>query len=208
MQRPHVLLDYDGVLLRSPTLARYQAAASARFVQRHTQLSLATCHEVNAKFYRTYGHTVSLLRQMLKRNVSLEEYNDFVFSRARVRRLAPLLTRETVDHFQRFEGVLSAESWSVFTNAHATWVTETSRMCGLPVDEADVIAPTSLEHLKPNPIAYERVEGLFPPDTRFVFADDSFENLVQRQRWTCLTFDGRSGPDAILRALAAPRIRT
>ena len=193
MNKTQLLLDYDGVMLKNTNLSKYQLVRSAKFVQKHTHLTIGTCQHLNKKFYPTYGHTVTMLNKMFNKKVTIEEYDDYVFNKKSISRLDPLVDGDTKKHMKSFENLFEVCDktnivWNIFTNAHINWVMHFSEVMGMDtISHNNVIWPESkLELLKPNPKAYDRVEALFPEATSFIFVDDSpvnLNDLIHREKW-------------------------
>lgn len=177
-----LLLDFDGVMVRDPHLTAYQLRRSAKFVQKHTYLPLSTCLAINSKHYPKYGHTVLMLNDMFGKQTTLEQYNEFVFSKAQISRLDRCLSQESFAHTANFKKVFEQckannIEWNVFTNAHLNWALHFSHLTGLQeVVEEKVIYPKELSMLKPNPEVYASLSERFA-DKTIIFVDDSRINL-------------------------------
>ena len=209
MTSSKLLLDFDGVVLRNTKLHRYQLNRSARFVQKHTGMSLERCKKVNAEFYPKDGHTVTMINKRFvvdeSDRVTLEEYNDYVFGKQHLRWLKHLVDDKTHAHAKDFNRVFefcekNNMQWYVFTNAHIEWVLYFSHLCNLPITMDKVIWPPTLQYLKPSRFAYDYVECRFPAGT-FWFADDSQTNLqipMQRERWVPMYFTKNHTADSLL----------
>lgn len=204
----HLLLDYDGVVLRNKCLTNYQYRRSAKFVQKHTHMSIGVCQEMNRRYYPKYGHTVTMLNEMFGKAVSLEEYDEFLFAKERLARLAAVVDKDTRRHAKSFDRVFDlcrdkGYSWHVFTNAHINWVLFFSKIIGIDdITENKVIWPQSkLELLKPNVEAYDRVEKIVQSSYPYVFADDSIVNIeaiMERDGWIGVGVDTNSPTDDVV----------
>lgn len=189
----HLLLDYDGVVLKNKCLTNYQYRRSARFVQKHTQLSMTMCEKLNREYYPKYGHTVKMLNEMFSKNVSLEEYDDFLFRKEQLVRLATVIDEATRHHAKSYEKLFTIcrqmdMNWHIFTNAHINWITYFSQLLEIDeIKEDKVIWPESKMHLlKPNSEAYKRVENTVNSPYPYIFADDSkvnIEAICEREGW-------------------------
>lgn len=208
--RKVLLLDYDGVMLVHPTLREYQARRSAVFVQRHTNMPLDRCRFLNDTNYPKYGHTVNMINKMYQRNISLEEYNDFVFAKKHLMKLSKLLDKQAISHTKEFDAVFKAceqdhIEYRVFTNAPATWVLHFSQLAKLTIDEENIIWPFDTDHMKPSEVAYDDVEKQFEEGSTFLFVDDSPLNLKavsSRKRWHPFLFtDGLNTPIDVIRLI-------
>lgn len=204
----HLLLDYDGVVLRNKCLTNYQYRRSAKFVQKHTHMSTSVCEEMNRRYYPKYGHTVSMLNEMFGKAVSLEEYDEFLFAKERLVRLDSLVDNDTRRHAKSFQRVFdicrdNGMSWHIFTNAHINWVLFFSEIIGMnDITENKVIWPQSnMNLLKPSKEAYDRVEWILQSSYPYVFADDSKVNIdaiMERDGWLGTRVDANSSTEEIV----------
>ena len=185
-----LLLDYDGVILRSSAARKFQCDRSAAFMHHVTGMSLESCIKLNSAYYRHYGHTTNLINAMFRQRLTLREYNDFVFDDAAMAQLElepsvqPQLAK--LHEFERQAKAYDV-AWSIFTNAPSKWVTATGGFGHIVSAEHDITM------LKPAPEAYARVEKLFQDVTVFVFIDDDKENILaakKRGNWKTILFDG------------------
>lgn len=197
MSRLKLLLDFDGVILKSPKATRYQLDRSAKFVRKTTQLPLDVCKRLNAENYPKYGHTVAMLNRGFKRPVTLDDYNAFVFDPERIERLKPsVFDKEVYLEGVKFRRLFrfcetNGIDWRIFTNAHKDWVTTFGDLLDLPITQSKILWPRDLSCLKPNEGSYADVERRFGPEERFVFVDDTRDNLpVGRDRWIPVHWDG------------------
>jgi hypothetical protein len=192
----HLLLDYDGVVLKNKHLTNYQYRRSARFVQKHTHMSMTMCEKLNKEFYPKYGHTLTMLNEMFKKNITLEEYNDFLYNKERLSRLVSVVDEETRHHAKSYEKALYLchamnINWHIFTNAHINWITYLSELIDMGgITEDKIIWPENKMHLlKPNDKAYERIENMLPSQYPYIFADDSRVNIDavrERDGWDAI----------------------
>lgn len=191
-----LLLDYDGVVLKSRSLSDYQLRKSAMFVEKHTKLPFDKCQKMNKKYYPRYGHTVTMLNCLFKKPVTLEQYNDYMFNKKDLHELSWLVFPHTKQHAQSFIDLFNVcdncnIDWYIFTNAHVDWVMHFARICELPIDEKKVIWPSTLDLLKPKAQSYDNIEKRFPDET-LIFIDDSDVNLVipqQRSQWIPIKYN-------------------
>ena len=190
MATMRLLLDYDGVILRSTAARKFQNERSAAFMHHVTGMSMESCVKLNSAYYRHYGHTTNLINAMFRQSVTLREYNDFVFDDAAMAKLelepsvAPQL--EKLQEFER-QASQYGVAWSIFTNAPSKWVTATGGSGHIVSAEHDITM------LKPAPEAYARIEKLFENVTVFVFIDDDEKNILaadRRGNWKTILFDG------------------
>lgn len=187
-----LLVDYDGVMLRSASANRFQAERSAAFVRKVTGLPYAVCERMNRQHYRRHGHTVHMLHNMFPdAAITLKEYNEEVFSARGLSglRIEPDARVSATKAFELFAYCnKNGLPCNVFTNAPAVWVSHTSE--GLIPEDAVISPDNDLNFLKPTPPAYDRVESMFQEEM-FFFIDDNAVNLEtpsQRPRWHCIHF--------------------
>lgn len=200
-----LLLDFDGVVLKNQRLKQYQLDRSASFVRKTTNIKLASCKDLNAKYYPRYGHTVTMLRKMFNKKVTLEEYNEYLYSPTKLRWLKRFIDKDTFEHGHGFNDVFrfcndNHIGCYIFTNVHIDWVVYFSELMGLSIEQKNVIWPSHLELLKPRPAIYDTIQEVFEPSSRFYFVDDSETNLVipRQMGWKTLAFNERSSVDDII----------
>lgn len=198
--RTHVLLDFDGVVLQSQRAQHFQFSRSVQFMHRtlrksNKSISLAECARANARMYPVHGHTVHVLNKEFGADVTLAQYNQFVFGREALVDAAPGMAMSPADVAQcdmlvRCCKELDTEL-SIFTNSHPEWVRHTvrGRLRHVPVIHPDDDATL----LKPSGAAYARVNSAFPDDM-FVFVDDSKSNCDAARehggpRWIACHFE-------------------
>ena len=189
----HLLLDFDGVILKNNKLTQYQFEKSCKFVQRHTCLNIDTCRTLNRKYYPVYGHSVTMLNTMFNKKISVEEYDEYVFNKRTLNKLVHLVDDDTLKHSSMFEYIFkhcekNNIKWNIFSNAHINWIILFSQHMKLnDITEGKVVWPQSkLNLLKPNEEAYDNIEKMFPSSNLFTFIDDSYVNLdivQKREKW-------------------------
>jgi hypothetical protein len=193
-----LLLDFDGVMLKNKHAEQYQLRRSAKFVQHVTHLDLKTCERMNKKYYPIHGHTVLMTNKLFGLDVTLADYNEFVFAPSNIARLTRVLDDDTMHHMKAFNHVIdfceqNNLEWNVFTNAHMNWVMFFSELLGVQrITTSKVIWPGNDVHaLKPNAMAYDNVEAVYANTDCFIFVDDSKANLVvpeERNEWLPILF--------------------
>lgn len=210
-----LLLDFDGVMLKNRHAEQYQLRRSAKFVQRVTHMNINVCEKVNKKYYPVHGHTVLMVNNLFDKSVTLEDYNEFVFDKKQMSRLDNVLDADTFAHMSDFNKVieyceLNNIQWKVFTNAHSSWVTHFTERLGVEgVSNDKIIFPSDLESLKPNALAYDKVENAHADVDQFIFVDDSKTNLVipdERRQWIPITFHRHNdNADSVMSVLRASK---
>lgn len=172
-----LLLDFDGVILKNKNILKYQVSRSAKFVQKHTHLSLKKSHEINKVFYPKYGHTVIMLNELFHKHTTLEEYNEFVFDTLLISKLDYLIDEKTYNHGNAFTRMFECDNTYVFSNAHLHWIEYFSESFDLNIQSKKIIWPQNINNLKPFARAYDTVHEKFGIHTNITFVDDSPKNL-------------------------------
>lgn len=177
-----LLLDFDSVMVVNSRLKEYQLRRSAKFVQQHTNMHINSCEHLNRTYYPKFGHSVIMVNEMFNKNILLEEYDDFVFSKKQLSTLDKVFDDESKIYTKQFQTVYdycennNIECF-VFTNAHQNWITHFSDLSGLEIDKQKIIWPHTTDLLKPKKLAYTNVEKQFGENTEYLFVDDSAVNL-------------------------------
>jgi len=206
-----LLLDFDGVVLRNKQLSLYQSRRSAKFLQKHTHLPLATCIKLNNEYYPKYGHTVLMVNHIFRKNTTLEEYNEYVFDKHHLNRLNNLVCERSVDQIKGFKDVFNTcaandMDWAIFSNANINWVLHFSKLGGLEdVTDRKIIYPQTLDMLKPKKKAYDNIENIYSQCCTIVFVDDSSINLEEpekRDNWIPIHFKTNDDHNNILDVLS------
>lgn len=207
MASTKLLLDFDGVVLKNRGLMRYQSDRSARYLHKHTGMPLPVARDFNKHYYPRYGHTVTMMRSMLKKNVTLDDYNSYLYGN-NIRWLDRFVDKATYEHGNSFNRVLEFTRTNnieviVFTNVHVNWVKRFSGLMDLPIQDHGVFWASDTRMLKPHPFSYQLLESVFPNDTRFVFFDDSKSNVsgAERPRWIPVLFGEDHTADHVVRSL-------
>ena len=195
-----LLLDFDGVVLNNHKLGRYQRDRSAMFVSKHRSMLYAESKVFNASEYPKHGHTVIMMnktKKEIEKPVTLEQYNNFVYSQNQLRLLNRFVDEETYKAGNKFNEIFTEcdrmrIDWYIFTNAHINWILHFSKLMDLPVTSQKVIWPYTIENLKPKRMVYDSIERRFP-NSDFVFVDDSDVNFcipMQRENWRPVKYKG------------------
>lgn len=189
-----LLVDFDGVVLRNNRCVRYQCDQSAKFVQKVTGMSLRASEQMNRQWYPRHGHTVTMLNNMFDNVTTLEEYNSFVFDRQTMAAEIHDADFDVQTH-EQFGNIMNLIdkcnkadiSTAIFTNACLSWVSYcTMKVAPRLLQKVQVIYPTRMNQMKPNYLAYDNVELLFPNKEEFWFVDDTKAHLLEpskRDNW-------------------------
>lgn len=186
-----VLLDFDGVIFKNQRAMKKVEEASAHFCRLHMKnVSLEFANEFNRMYYQKYGHTVNMLRHLTGANVSLEEFNDFVYNHfINYEQMKNMITPEDIEHAKMIEAFITrirkdGGVCEVFTNGSSTWVQRINELVGMNEDVVNRLAFSCCENLpelKPSPKAYKYVESRLKKieaPSPYYFIDDSRRNLV------------------------------
>jgi hypothetical protein len=195
----HLLLDFDGVILRDKNLISYQSKRSAKFVKQHTQLPMRTAEYINKKYYPKHGHTVMMLNERFFKNITLDEYNDFVFNKSNIARLP--IPKETIQYGKSFQRLFNQFDTTIFTNAHLNWVTHFIDVFDL--SPSQIIWPQEISLLKPNEKPYNSIEKQMPNVPK-AFVDDSKINLEypsHHLHWHTIHYTEDHNPSKLLEEL-------
>jgi FMN phosphatase YigB (HAD superfamily) len=165
--------------------------ASAHFCLLHMKhVSLEYASEFNRMYYQKYGHTVNMLRHLTGADVSLKEFNDFVYNQfIDYKQIESVLTPDDREHAKKIGAFIArirkdGGVCEVFTNGSPTWVQRINEMVGMNEDVVDRPLFSNCENLpdlKPSPKAYKYVETRLQKigaPTPYHFIDDSRRNLV------------------------------
>lgn len=184
-----LLLDFDGVVLRSPRSMKLVSNRAARYVKSHvTQLSNKESSIVNKYLYKTFGHTVTGLNKMGYNAATMEDYNSFVYKNIDYRTLA-----DEADIFGTYSLLAECDrngiDVAIFTNSPRCWHENILSRMPLPY-EVDAINMCGL--LKPDQRVYKDIEKRYPYHKIF-FVDDSFVNFstytLMNEKWVNIMFD-------------------
>ena len=148
-----------------------------------------------------------MLNKLFGIPTSLNEYNDYVFGHEQLEKLK--VDTETYKHGESFNKLIkhcedNDIDWYIFTNAHVNWVEHFSKLMDIEIKNEKIIWPTDLDLLKPNMLAYERVESTIP-NSSFVMVDDSKLNLEIPMKkpwnWKAVHFEEFHDVDYIIKKL-------
>lgn len=181
----HLLLDFDGVILRNKQVDTFIKGKSRDFVKMHSK-AIDDRHykQLRKDWLPMHKHTHVMVNKMFNKNISLYEYQDFMFRPREYSKLVTNFTQEDYEeatHIKKLFAFCKANDipWNIFTNASIDWVLIFAYSLGIDLREKDVIWPNNNDanYLKPFHGAYQRVEEMFPDTSQFVFVDDTKMNL-------------------------------
>jgi FMN phosphatase YigB (HAD superfamily) len=176
------LVDFDGVILKSPHAAKYINHKVTSYVGKRMNVSYHVAAAINRELYTAYGHTyLGLKAHGFATN--LRDFNNDIYG-------VPDEWRGIVSDNQEWEAFLDHMNRldvpvKLFSNADKRWLTSF-----IPYEQhiyslQDYIETfDNLELLKPESSVYEFVHYHLPK-CRYVFLDDKLGNFTKQsdQRW-------------------------
>lgn len=200
-----VLIDYDGVVLRSPKAASLVGARCTRFVSKTTGvLNNDAAQLLNKHMYQTHGHTLHGLRHM-GYDVDTDDFNKHVYKNMPYRALD--IKEDEID----LAGLLAISrdyETYIFSSAPNDWVVNTMASMGsLGTKTLDNIRflPRPVSHLKPDIRAYCEVEDVLrdPQESEFVMINNTLIEMDPPEPHEFLLID-----DLLLNVNSAVRLPT
>lgn len=188
-----LLLDIDGVLIRSKDIMRHMRSNCARYV--HTKLpNCRNPAKTSDLLYLKYGHTARGLTKGF--HVDTSDFNEKVFDRELISHLWEILGTRRHQLEAREIHELHRRGWNVtlFTNAPIRWATPVARSIGEFVGIKCPGDNLNEAFLKPEAGAYTEFSG----NGRYVFVDDTAKNLkpvVYRPDWKPILFSNTPSPE-------------
>jgi FMN phosphatase YigB (HAD superfamily) len=185
-----LLLDFDGVILRSSKSTKLVSNRAARYVKNHTKRLNKESHVLNTYLYKTFGHTVTGLQRIGYHEANMAEYNDFVYNNIDFDQMAKDVETEKLytllEHCRSFD--VDVE---IFTNSPAIWHENILSRVYLPYK---VPITNMCGRMKPDPQVYIDIEKR-KPHHRLYFVDDSFQNFSTHtlfsDKWVNIMFGDR-----------------
>lgn len=210
-----VILDVDGVMLRHlPSMIKVSRRID-KFVAKTAGVSNSHGSRINQHLYKTFGHTFVGLQKMYPKTITLDEFNDFVYTEDVIRSIHhSTYNVDVIEHviiLQRFLEACKTAGTPVymFSNAPLVWCDAVKHAYNLRkwIPESSII---SCQHdvfqgfLKPNPIVYETLQQYLRFEhqndgLQFLYVDDSFVNLVpvlDKPLWKPILFEAELSPMA------------
>lgn len=177
-----LLLDFDGVLFANDKMNKIIEHRSTIYLNHHTKIPYKVASKINSKFYKQFGHTVNLVKELVEDSstVTMEDFNDFVYSRKTLRSIKEELTLNDMELSRLWgytiqEYIDSGYSVKIFSNAPLVWIEEclfTLSNDMLSFD--DITCFDNLSRLKPDIHSYLET---YKNENRIIFVDDSIDNL-------------------------------
>lgn len=219
-----LLLDIDGVLIRNKPLLKHVGHNCTKFVQKSSRqpIEYNMAAAINAKLYKTHGHTLRGLSVMYGPKYSSEDmystFNKFVYDESTLGMLATHLQSKEflkdVEGFAEIADVCVEKKAPIclFSNAPESWCEPVcvaledivgSRVC-IQMCAHDTMYP---HYLKPDAEAYANVRRQVSSNSgnengngkHLIFVDDTLKNLIpvacDSQRWTPVLYNPQSNTD-------------
>lgn len=187
LSKVHVLIDYDGVVLRSQTLSKVVSKRCERFVRNVTGIHEASkLHNLNKALYTTYGHTVHGLRS-LGFDVETIDFNKSVYGGLNLSNF--YINDHDIDVWGLTAMLDEYPESYIYSNAPTRWIVDT--MSHNPeakrlLSRIKIIESTDGELLKPDIRSYCNIidNCLSPSTDRDItfFVDDSLLNVQSAMR--------------------------
>lgn len=177
--RPRIVLDYDGVILRSNKASSMIANKCDAFVGHVTRNNSIECaRSLNQSLFKTYGHSVLGLRS-LGYNVSTHEFNGYVYSD--IDYASMQLTYADFANFTGLSELIREYQGRVYiySNAPNEWVTETMNMTYIGrqlFQGVQLLSMHEYEILKPDPNIYVHATNKLGARNVY-FVDDMLLNV-------------------------------
>jgi hypothetical protein len=211
-----LLLDLDGVVLRSPRPLRRVGENCTRYVAKKLKIPVQQAAQVNRELYSRFGHTLLGLKYLYNTGASMKEFNDHVYD---VDALTELGAASGDPEFEanadNIRRALADTDMSVyiFSNAPIVWCAAVCCMMRLGIKGNRIIHglhPVLEGSLKPEAAAYARAEQYVRDrhgdDARIHYIDDSLANLIPVvDRWEPVWF---AADDETQPLLNSPKIQT
>lgn len=176
--KPQIVLDYDGVIMRSNKASSIIANKCDAFVGHITRnKSVQHARSLNQSLFKTHGHTALGLRT-LGYNVPIREFNKFVYGDLDYVALG--LDESDFD----LEGLaeISREHKGrvhIYSNAPDSWVTDTMSFTEAGkklLDGVQILSMHEYDHMKPEPVAFEYAAKKLGTENVY-FVDDMLLNI-------------------------------
>lgn len=193
----HILLDFDGVIVKNKYLNDFITTKSNLFVQKYyNKKQLYKCKKINKHFYKTYGHTALGFNPIKKKDYTQDilDYNEFVFSDINYDHIKDHITFYDICNIKKL--LTYKSKFGLFTNAPISWCENICSITDTDIYEFidfDKCFTSDNGLVKPNRECYEIIEEkLIYDDTVINFIDDSyinFKNISSNDKWNPIIFD-------------------
>ena len=186
-----LLLDFDGVVFKHKS-ANIVSNRAARYVKNHVNVSNRDSHIINKYLYKSFGHTATGLMNMGYADVSMEEYNKFVYNNIDYKKVFKNINQEDVEDINKIVKFCKKKNimLSIFTNSPPMWYN--SILDCMKIDKSDFTFIENKDLLKPDEGVYKLIDYLYEDKDKLYFVDDSFVNFIHtlsNPRWVNVMFD-------------------
>lgn len=155
IKSPVLLVDYDGVVLKSSRMSKYITQRCEAFVRRVTGVhGEAQLKVLNEGLYKTYGHTVHGLRS-LGYSVDASDFNKYVYDNST--EMQDLFISESDFDLRGLQRLVGGTNMYLYSNAPPRWIVETMSLNPVAkhmLSGVKIVGPADRELLKPEPQAY------------------------------------------------------
>ena len=138
-----LLLDVDGVLLRTPLTNKIISTKATNYVQKYLKLPIKDTEIINKYLYTTYGHT-SYGLEKLGYHTTLKMYNDFVYNDLDYNNIFKDISKTNKDDIQKINNLLNiCKSKNIkciiFSNSPPIWYETAFKYMGIDISLLDNI---------------------------------------------------------------------
>jgi FMN phosphatase YigB (HAD superfamily) len=188
-----LLLDFDGVIFKHKS-ANIVSNRAARYVKNHVNVSNRDSHIINKYLYKSFGHTATGLMNMGYKDVSMEEYNKFVYNNIDYKKVFKNTNKKDTEDVNNILKYCKKNNIHpcIFTNAPPIWYN--SILDCMDIDKNQFEYIHNHDMLKPNKGIYDLIEYMYQNHDKFYFVDDSFVNFIHTlsyPRWVNVMFDNK-----------------
>lgn len=196
-----LLLDFDGVLLRNAEMNRIVQHRATKFFSYKTKIPYDISYKLNNKFYKHYGHTVNFVKDLVPQEISMVDFNEFVYSPELLSSIEKEITLKDKCQFVKWQttfDIFRTYNYNVklFSNAPLCWINACiHNLCDNHQDLSlfdEVICFDNSRALKPSEQSYEDV---YKNEEKILFVDDTEENLyylLNKPIWTPILYDEKN----------------
>lgn len=190
-----LLLDYDGVILRSQKVSSCIQHRCENFVRHVTGVHSDRVAILNRRMYEAHGHTVLGLRA-LGFDVSSKEFNSYIYQN--LSEIPVEINDINVSGLKQALCEFPDETY-IFSNAPQSWIENTmsrNEITKKLLNQLKFVSPKSPELFKPELRAFLEVRSQLYNDKAYpelFFVDDSLQiiaNAIQVKNWTGIWCSG------------------
>ena len=174
-----VLLDFDGVVLRSPAASALIRDRCELYLSARTGITnKATLRNLNESLYTTHGHTAIGLGRMMHQKMSVCAFNETVYDNIDYSSLRDRMHDTDFDKALIDSLCAEHENVYIFSNARADWVYNICSAFSYNLNLVNArVLDVSDYFLKPDPAAYDLAETVVGQQTGIIFIDDTPMNI-------------------------------